>query len=204
MYDDYTDYDDSIDDTDMTDSYADDWYEGSQSRARRGFGVDPKIWIALLVVVLIVAGGAGAYYLFRNQIDIFKSPEDTTRRFYQALNNRDFGTAATYIDPSDSITASMFTNTEDLANLVFGLLLDTAAESFDVEVPDIVMELFGDLEWEFRDMTYTPIEQSGDRATVRASGELLLTALGYKAPVPWDIIHDLIRIDGEWYLHFGF
>lgn len=203
MYDDYTDHDDYTQESDTLNDNADDWYEGPQPRARRNIGIDPKVWIGLLVVILVTAGGVGAYYLVRNQFGIQNTPDGTTRRFYEALNRRDFGTAATYIDPTDNVTYALFTNTENLANIILQFMVDTTAEEFNLEIPDFVMDLFADLEWEFREMSYTTIEQSGDQARVEVNGVLHLSVLGFEAPAPWSIIHELVFIDGEWYIRFG-
>jgi hypothetical protein len=203
MYDDeYTDdLIDPYDGSNAVDDYGDDWPGEPRPRARSGLQISSRVWIALLVSVLVIGGGAGLFYYFRQ---ISASPVDTTRSFYEALNRRDFETAVTYIDPANGISAGLFQNSENLVNVVLEVLTGAVLEEFGLELPDFVMEIIGEIEWEFQDMTYTLVEESGDRATVQANGRLFLSALGFELPTPWSIPHQLIRIDDKWYLSFGF
>ena len=167
----------------------------------RGLALGKNVWIALLVGALVIGGGAGLYYLFRQ---VAPSPVDTTRAFYEALNRRDFEAAVEYINPSDGISVAVFENSENLINIILELLSGAVLEEFDIQVPDLVFDVIGDIQWEFRDMTYVLVSESGDRATVQVDGQLHLSAMGFEFPSPWNITHELVLIDGKWYISLGF
>lgn len=177
-----------------------DWFEATPRRAR-GLAVGRNLWIALLVGALVIGGGAGLFYLFRQTT---ASPVDTTRSFYEALNRRDFEAAVAYIDPSNGISAAVFQNSENLINIILELLTGAVLEEFDIQIPDLLFDVIGDIQWEFRDMTYALASESGDRATVQVDGQLHLSVLGFEVPTPLSITHELVRIDGKWYINLGF
>lgn len=177
-----------------------DWLDSPAPRSR-GPAVGRNVWIALLVGALVVGGGAGLYYLFRQ---VATSPVDTTRSFYEALNRRDFEAAVQYIDPSDGISVAIFQNSENLLNVIFELLTGAVMEEFDIQIPDLVFDALGDIQWEFRDMTYTLTSESGDRATVQVNGQVHLSVMGFEVPAPWSVSHQLVFIDGKWYITLGF
>ncbi len=200
MYDDYADdyADDYHDDAPPPDDYAGEWYAAPPRRRR--LGIDLRIGLGLLAVMLIVILGAGTYYLARYRLGIINSPELTTERFYTALNRRDFDIAADCIVPADKISETAILNADNLLQLLFDLLVVFSADALDIEIPDFSELKFNDPGWEFREMSYTTISRSGDRATVRADGELRAVVMGFEIPLPWHVNHELERIDGDWYL----
>lgn len=202
MYDDdYADEPfDAYDGLDQASEYDDGW-RPSPTRTSSGLPGGSKVWIAVLIVVIVVGGAALLYYLSRQTNT---SPLNTTQSFYESLNRRDFERAVSYINPSDGISAVMFENSEDLLGVIVQLLTGELLNEFGIEVPDFVLDLIGDIRWEFRDMTYTLVEETGDQAKVQVSGELFLSAMGFEVPSPWSIVHDLVRVDGQWYISLGF
>lgn len=188
------------DSTGSYDEFDADWMAQSAAPARAAPVLGAKALIALLVGALIIGGGIGAFYLLRGTQ---ASPQATARQFYEALNRRDFETAVSFIAPSNNISAAAFENSDALINVVVELLTGTLLEEFGIEVPDFVLDLIGDIEWEFREMNYTLVATTGDRATVRAEGQLYLAAMGLEYPAPWSITHELVRVDGKWYIDLG-
>lgn len=191
---------DPYESTGSYDDFNDDWMGGTAAPARGAPVLGTKALIAILVGTLIVVGGAGIFYLLRGTQT---TPEATTRQFYEALNRRDFEAAVGFIAPSNNISAAAFQNSDTLISVVVELLTGELLAEFGIEVPDFVLELIGDIEWEFREMNYTLVTSSGDRATVRVDGQLFLAAMGLEYPAPWSITHNLVQVDGKWYIDLG-
>lgn len=201
-------YDDDYPD-DLFDAYSgaapanendDDWRP--RTRASGGLPGGSKVWIVVLTVVIVAGGAIGVLYYLSRQTNA--SPLSTTQAFYESLNRREFERTVSYINPSDGISAVMFENSEELIGVIVQLLTGELLNEFGIEVPDFLLELIGDVRWEFRDMTYTLVAETGDQATVQVNGELFLSAMGFEFPSPWNIAHDLVRIDGRWYISLGF
>lgn len=180
--------------------FEEEWYpDATPAHARAGAA--PKALAGVLVALLIVGVAAGGYWLVRR---VVASPVDTVRAFYDSLNRRDFDAAAALIAPQAGVSAEVFANAESVAGLLMGIVGDEILAEFDIEGGDLLGDLLDALDWEFREMEYTAVEQTGDRAIVRVTGQLHVTLLGFEMPVPWDLDHTLVRRDGQWYLALDF
>lgn len=180
--------------------YADgDWMPGAPARPR--FAGASKALLALLVVGVVAGAVAGGYWLVRR---VAASPADTVGAFYDSLNRRDYDAAAALIDPQEGVSAGVLANAESVAGLLIDVVGDELLAELDLEGGDLIANLIGDLQWEFRDMQYEALSQSGEQATVQAMGELTVTVLGYDLALPWSLTHDLVRRNGRWYLSLGF
>lgn len=182
---------------DAGDLYDPEWMPPSPS-ARRSF-VASKVGLGLLAAAVVVAVAVGGYALTRR---VLVSPVDVVRDFYAYLNARDLAAAATLIDPAEGVSAATLESVPSMLDLVFDLLGDEMLSELDIDA-DFISSLINGVSWEFRDMDYTLVTADGDRATVRVSGQLLLTVMGVDFPVPWNLTHELIQRERKWYLSLG-
>lgn len=180
--------------------FGEEWYPDVAPAHARALTA-PKALAGVLAALLVVGAVAGGYWLVRR---VVASPVDTVRAFYDSLNRRDFDAAAALIDPQAGVSAGVFANAESVVGLLMEIVGDEILAEFDIEGGDLLGDLLDTLEWEFRDMEYTAVEQTGDQAVVRATGQLYVTLLGFEMPVPWDVPHTLVRRDGQWYIALDF
>ena len=182
---------------DGNDPYGPDWMPPDHP-ARRSLSAS-KVGLGLLGVALIVALAAGGYALTRR---VLVSPADVVQSFYTHLNDRDLAGAAALIDPAEGISAGTLESMPAMLDLVLELLGDEMLAEFDIDA-DFLTSLIEGVGWQFLDMEYTLLTSDSVRATVHASGQLILTVLGVDFPLPWNLTHELIRRERRWYLSFG-
>lgn len=200
------DIEDPLDDSNWSNEWDDGLGEWPVRRSRRA---QPRVntntvLYAVIAVVAVVAVGGGGYLAVRQLQLQLRSPVQTTQLFYESLNQKDFEQLAEYVDPANRIEVAILENADNLLEFVFGMIVSEteSAFEFDIPIPDFVMELIADIDWEFRELEYVLVSEEADRAVVSVTGEMeiALPGLGFYMPLPWAVQHTLVRIDGKWYV----
>ena len=168
-------------------------------------------WIiagAGIVVLIIVAVISVITFLPR----VTSSPEDVACAFYDKIADEEFAVAAEYVDPSSGVAYSILQGADDLSALFEEGLMSMALPNL---LGGLVTELLPDLEldgdlsipavgWDVTEVECLLLEESGDASRVQVSANIFIylegTELGM--PIDYQMVHDMVRTDGRWFVHF--
>lgn len=156
---------------------------------RRSFAW-PMLGMALGGIALIAAIAVGINWLLtRVGGGLAERPEQVVERYYAALQRTDFDAMGQCFDPQDVA----HDNVLPYAQKVIDGLNSVAKDKLGLDIK---------VRWQFSDLEYKTLEQTGDAAKVDVVGKLRIweesTNIG--PTVRYQHTHEVVKRNGHWYI----